>query len=175
MHSNHKVLFAKYQKEFEANPAFYQHSLLDKESKAHRYAVKQYLSEPGNLDKALANPDSPYYRMAKRIRHHHRAKAYLANKKHFKDALKHKHSKYHKDAIRKYLSHGDRYEHALSDKSARFHKFAVHEYLRDKKTRESVLADQSSPFYHAAVEFEKHHKHHHRKHHKHPESSTATA
>jgi hypothetical protein len=141
-------------KEFE-DPKAYQAALADKEDKFHRFAVQKYLSKPKHLKKALADSDSPYHKAAKRILHHRKAKVYLSDKSNYKKALKHKHHKYHKDAVKKYFSHGENFEKALFHKDARFHKAAVREYLLDTKTRKSVLSDPTNPFYKQAKKLQK--------------------
>jgi hypothetical protein len=141
-------------KEFE-DPKVFQTALADKDNKLHSYAVFKHLKDPQNLKEALASKGNPYHTLAKRVDHRRKAKVYLSDKKNYQKALKRKHHKYHKDAVKKYFSHGDNFDHALSDKKSHYHKDAVREYLLDKKTRESVLADSSSPYYKAAKKLQK--------------------
>jgi len=142
-------------KEFE-DPKLYRAALADKDNELHRFAVKKYLtSKPKHLEDALEKTNSPYHKAAKRIVHQRKAKAYLEDPKHFNKALKHKHNKFHKDAVKLYLQQGDHFEHALSNKKSRFHKAAVREYLLDAKTRKSVLSDTTSPFYKQAKKLQK--------------------
>jgi hypothetical protein len=141
-------------KEFE-DPKVYQAALADKTDPNHRYAVSRYLTKPDNMKTALANNDSPYHKAAKRILRQNKAKAYLEDKRNLKKALKSKHHKYHKDAVKMYFSHGDHFETALANKKSPFHKAAVKEYLLDTDTRKSVLADPSSPYYKQAKKLEK--------------------
>jgi hypothetical protein len=142
---------------------FYHKALKDKESKYHRFAVSKHLSKPKNLKKALANKKSPYHKAAKHIIHVRKAKIYLEDDNNFVKALKHKHNKYHKDAVKKYFSHGTNYQQALIHKSSPFHKAAVHEYLLDKKNRKRAIANLEHPFHKQAVKMQKkinkHHKH----------------
>ena len=133
----------------------YHKALTDKDNKLHRFAVLKYLSKPKNLKKALANKDSPYHKTARRVVHRQKAKAYLADKKNFKRALRLKRHRFHKDAVKVYLTQGDHYEHALTHKKDRFHKAAVREYLLDAKTRRLVLSDKSNEFYKQALKLQK--------------------
>jgi len=140
--------------EFE-NPQVYRAALDDKTDKLHRFAVARYLKKAKHLKKALANVDSPYHKAAKRIVHRRKAKVYLSDKHNYKNALKHKHHKYHKDAVQVYFTHGSNFVKALSHKKSKFHKAAVREYLLDRKTRKAVLSDPSNPFYKQAKKMQK--------------------
>jgi len=146
------------------DPKVYHTALTDKEDKYHRFAVQKYLSKPSHFKKALADANSPYHKAAKRIRHHRKAKIYLSDRRNYKRALKHKHHRYHKDAVKKYFSKGNHFEKALNDKKSRFHKAAVHEYLLDTKTRKSILSDPTDPLFKQAKKLQvKIDKRHHKK------------
>jgi len=155
------------------NLAFYNKALANEDSSYHRLAVAQYLSDSNNFKEALADKHSHFHKAAQHMDHRQKAKVYLAVAKQYKKALKSKHSKYHKDAVKEYLSNPAAFEEALSGKHA-FHKEAVHQYLRDSTVRKSAIADTSSPFHKAAVKMQK--KLDAKKHgKKHSSSSTATS
>jgi len=161
--------------EFEQDPESFHNALVNKDSKYHKFAVLEYLRTPKHLKKAFRNKQSPFHGMAKRLVHQHKAKIYLTSKRHFKSALRHKHNRYHKDAVKLYLSQGNHFAQALSHKDSRFHREAVHEYLLDTKTRMLAIANKDHPFHKQAVALQKKINKHLRKHRKQVDGGYSTA
>jgi hypothetical protein len=157
--------------------SFYNKALANEDSRYHRLAVAKYLNDPSNLKEALANKQSHFHKAAQRMVHKQNAKVYLEDAKQYKKALKSKHNKYHKDAVKQYLSDPEAFEHALSSKHAHFHKEALHQYLLDSTVRKGAIADEKSPYHKAAVKLEKKldAKKHGKKHSSSPTATSTTA
>jgi hypothetical protein len=157
------------------DPEVYKAALHHKHNKLHAFAVIKYLSDPKNFKRVIHNRKSRYYKAAKRLQRHRKAKAYLKSKKNFTTALEDVDHKYHRAAVKKYFAQ-DRanFENALKDPESRFYKAAVYAYLLEPKTRSEAKADAKSPFHEAALHFHKHHHHHHKHHHYHHEHEDAS-
>jgi len=155
--------------ELKSDPKLFQTVLMNPDDKLHKFAVEEYLLRDRKAyHEALTNEGSPFHKVAKHIRHRRTAMRYLRSRKHFKYALRHKHAKYHKDAVRKYFRKERHFLDALRNRKSRLHQEAVMEYLLYKPIREEVLAQSGSPYYKAAVHLQaeiderKHHHHYHR-------------
>jgi hypothetical protein len=79
--------------------------------------------------------------------HRKEAKRYLKNKRHFREALRNKSNRYHKEAIMKLFSKPGKFMKALKDSKSPYHEAAVHEYLLFGPIRADVLSDAKSKYY----------------------------
>jgi hypothetical protein len=118
----------------------YDEALEDNHNKLHNLAVKIYLaSHTDALKKAAANKKNAYHHVAKELVKKEKAKIYLCEASNFMKALKHKHHKYHKVAVRQYLSIQKYFEEALADEMSIFHEQALQLKEEEEQLKHSLL------------------------------------